>query len=103
MSDQTTQTTEDLDPGAYIGREPERVPRRESDGEMTLPGASDQHESPGESPGDSSADGDRIHVVEGEVGSASFKEPKDIEPVENGLSDQGALAGVDGAPVDHSA
>lgn len=30
--------TDELDPGAYIGHEPERVPRREADGDTTIDG-----------------------------------------------------------------
>jgi hypothetical protein len=63
--------TEQLDSGAYIGHEPELE-------EESIPG--------GVKPGD-----ERVDVIEGPIGSASLREPSEIE-------DEGAGADLDALP-----
>lgn len=63
--------TEQHDPGAYIGHEPELE-------EESIPG--------GVTPGD-----ERVDVVEGPIGGASLREPSEIE-------DEAAVADLDALP-----
>jgi hypothetical protein len=84
MTTERRSTREDLDPGAYIGHEPEReadsIPGGVRPGDERVAAYGSQGGVPGE-PDDEDGepsvpiDGDTGDVVEGPVGSASLKDP----------------------------
>ncbi|MGZ8800949.1 MAG: hypothetical protein ACXWXF_13400 [Aeromicrobium sp.] len=83
--------TDDLDPGAYIGHEPELA-------EETIPGGvgpGDERVSAYDSKpgvdGEPDDQRDSSDVVEGSIGGASLREPSEIE-------EQGVGADLDGLP-----
>ncbi len=92
--------TDELDPGAYIGHEPEleeeSIPGGVKPGDERV-AAYGSRQGVEREPDGTSDKGDSSDVVEGPIGGASLRDPKEIEE-EGAGADLDALPGVEITP-----